>query len=199
MLQVIVLAAGFSSRLGKPKALVRVRGRSLIERTVRLCSTLVPSRIIVVVPPRASRLRAELRNQRPLLAQNPGRARGLSTSVRRGLRQARYSSGVLLLPTDLPQLKRRDLLRLIARWSASRRRVVGRRIGADAGVPLILPRRLYPRAASLSGDAGLRELVHRLPRAQIVLVRLSSADFDVDTPLDLARARRHARRLAPSG
>jgi molybdenum cofactor cytidylyltransferase len=193
-LRIVVLAAGFSARLGKPKALSRVRGMSLIRSTVRLLAPFAASRIIVVAPPRALRIRAELRGHALMFVENPHRAMGLSTSVRRGLLQARYSAAVLLLPLDLARLERRDVARLVARWRGARRRVVARRIGNHGGTPLILPRWLCRQACDISGDAGLKEFVGHLPKKDLVLVDLPSAAFDVDTPHDLERAR---RRMAP--
>jgi molybdenum cofactor cytidylyltransferase len=197
MPRLVVLAAGFSARLGKPKALARVRGLSLIERTLRVLRPFATAPIIVVVPPRAMRLRAELRGHRAVLVANPLRSDGLSSSVRRGLRHARYEAAVLLVPMDLPSLERRDIARLIARWRGARRRVAARRLGAEAAAPLILPRRLYPRALGISGDVGLKSLMRHLPPRDIALVSLASAAFDVDTVRDLERARRHRRPRSP--
>jgi CTP:molybdopterin cytidylyltransferase MocA len=189
----VVLAAGFSARMGRSKALVRVRGVSLIERTLRVLEPSAAAPIIVVVPPRAARLRAEVRGYRAVLVVNPLRRDGLSSSVRRGLRHARYAAAALLVPADLSHLERRDIARLIARWRGARRRVAARRIDGEAAAPLILPRRLFPRALRIAGDVGLKTLVRDLPSPDIVLLSLASAAFDVDTVGDLERARRHAR------
>jgi molybdenum cofactor cytidylyltransferase len=191
--RVIVLAAGFSARLGKPKAFARVRGASLIARTLGVLAPFAAAPIIVVAPPRAQRLRAELRGQRSVLLANARRGEGLSSSVRRGLRYARYEAAVLLVPMDLSHLQRRDIARLIARWRGARRRVTARRIGSEAAAPLILPRRLYPHAQRIAGDVGLKMLVRHLPPQDIALVSLASAAFDVDTARDLESARRHTR------
>ena len=192
-LRIVMLAAGFSARLGQPKALARVRGTSLIGNAVRLLAPLVASRIIVVIPPRAVRIRAELRGQRVTFVENPERANGLSASVRRGLAAARPSAGVLLLPVDLAHLNRRDLERMIARWRGARRRVIARRLGEQGGTPLILPRWMCPRALGIRGDRGLKELVGALPSVHRALLNLPSAEWDVDTPQDLERARRRWR------
>jgi molybdenum cofactor cytidylyltransferase len=191
--RLVVLAAGFSARLGTPKALARIQGVSLIARTLRVLAPFAMAPIIVVVPPRAARLRAELRGHRSVLVANPLRSEGLSSSVRRGLRYARYEAAVLLVPMDLCSLERRDIARLIARWRGARRRIAARRIGAEAASPLILPRRLYRRALGIAGDAGLKALVRNLPPEEIVLVDLPSAALDVDMALDLERARRRPR------
>ena len=101
----------------------------------------------------------------------------------------------MLLPVDLVSLSKADLGRLIARWRGSRRRVVARRIGSGAGTPLILPRWLYASAAQLNGDAGLREVIRRLPSSRPVAAwTWPSSGADVDTPKDLERARRRTTR-----
>jgi molybdenum cofactor cytidylyltransferase len=211
-LQILILAAGFSSRLGRPKALARVRSVSLLRRTLILAARLAPAKIIIVVPRRAARYRIEARRFKVVFAVNPRRADGLSSSVRRGIAQARYSPALLLLPVDLAALRQADLSRLISRWHATRRRVVARFIGArggmardevlreatpHGGVPLILPRRLYSRALAVTGDIGLRELINGLPAEERVLVDLPSAALDVDTPQDLRAARRRRSGISP--
>jgi len=193
-LKIVVLAAGFSRRLGTPKALARIRGVSLLRLTVERLTALSPSPIIVVVPPRSHRYRIELRRQRTLLVENTQRSLGLASSVRAGIRKARYSSGILLLPVDLPALRSPEIRRLIERWRSSPRRVAARRIGAEGGTPLILPSRLYRAALRVQGDIGLRDLIRNLPLDQQALVDLFSAQTDVDTPEDLRNAR---RRMTP--
>jgi molybdenum cofactor cytidylyltransferase len=193
-LGIVVLAAGFSRRLGRAKVSARIGGATLLQTTVRTLAPLARGPIIVVVPPRAARIRAELAGYPVVLTENPCRAAGLSSSVRRGLLQTRYSAAVLLLPADLALLERRDIARLINRWSGARRRVVARRIGARGAAPLILPRRLIPEGLRISGDAGLKGLIQSLAPDTIALVDAPSAAFDVDTPHDLDRARRRARR-----
>jgi len=197
-LQIAILAAGFSSRLGRPKALARIHGVSLLRRTLAVVGRVTGAQVIVVVPPQYVRYRTEARGFDVVFAVNPRRAGGLSTSVQRSISRARYASALLLLPVDTATLQRRDVDRLVSRWRGSARRVIARRIGQhgaspQAGVPLILPRWLYARALDVTGDIGLRELVNRLPPEQRVLVDLPSAAFDIDTPQDLKTARSRLR------
>jgi molybdenum cofactor cytidylyltransferase len=192
-MRVIVLAAGLSSRLGKPKALVHVHGVSLLRRTLELAATLKAARIIVVVPRNAARYRIEARGSEAGFVVNLQRARGLSNSVRRGIFAARFSRALLFLPVDLNNLNQRELARLISRWRAAPRRVIARRIGRRGATPLLLPRWLFARASYLAGDIGLRELINQLPREARVLVDMPSAAADIDTPHDLKKARQSFR------
>jgi molybdenum cofactor cytidylyltransferase len=194
----VVLAAGFSARLGQPKALAQIHGLSVLHRMIRTLSPFrAASSIIVVIPRRAVRYTLGFPRRAVAFVANADRAAGLASSVRVGLDRARYSAGILLLPVDLVDLESRDIARLIARWRGARRRVAARRVEDQAGAPLILPRWLYARAASIAGDAGLRELVRRLPRHAVSLTDLPSAGLDVDTPQDLERARRRTRPFRP--
>ena len=192
--RIVVLAAGSSTRLGSPKTLARVRGTSLIRNTVRLLAPLVHSPIIIVTPARAARLRAELRGLPVRLVQNPQRAQGLSTSVRRGLAAACPAAAVLLLPVDLARFREAGSRRLLSRWRASRRRLVATRFGGYGGARLIVPRWLHAQALTISGDRGLRDLVSRLTPENLTLLKLPTAVADVDTPQDLKRARRRSSR-----
>ena len=193
-LQIVVLAAGLSRRMGRSKALARIHGISLILRTIKVLAPFAANRIIVVTGPRAQRMRVELRGYSISFVANPAHALGLATSVMRGVRASRFSGAVLLLPIDLAELKATDLERLIARWSSSRRRVVARRVDERAAVPLILPRALYPRVCEIGGDVGLRTLLAELPANRRILIDLPSAERDVDTPRELADARRQVHR-----
>jgi molybdenum cofactor cytidylyltransferase len=192
-LQIIVLAAGFSSRLGRPKPLARVHGVSLLRRTLKVASTFGADRIIVVTPRNAGRHRIEARGVNVYWAVNAQRTQGLSSSVRRGIAAARYASAILLLPADLAHLTTRDLFKLVQRWHSAPRRLIARRINLSGATPVILPRWLYARASAVAGDVGLREFVGQLPAHSRVLVDLHSASWDVDTPQDLRDARRRFR------
>jgi molybdenum cofactor cytidylyltransferase len=188
-LNIVVLAAGFSSRLGQPKALARVHGVSLLRRTVTLAAALQAARIIVVAPPAAARYRAQARARNLTVVGNSHRVEGLSSSVKCGVKHAWNGAAVLLLPVDLANLQLRDLRRLVQRWRAAPGRTYATRLGTRGGIPLILPKRLFPLALHARGDTGLRALLAELPPAQRELVELPSAKFDVDTVPDLAAAR----------
>ena len=189
-LGIVVLAAGFSSRLGHPKALATVRGKNLLARTVQVLAPFAATKILVIVPAAAARYRIGISAGTATFGSNRRRATGLSSSVRLGIHLSRYNAATLLLPVDLVHLSKADVGRLIARWRGSRRRVAARRIGTGAGTPLVVPHWLYTKAAQLVGDEGLREVIRRLPPFALSLTDMPSAVTDVDTPDDLERARR---------
>lgn len=186
---IVVLAAGFSARLGRPKALARVHGVSLLTRALKNAQALDAAALIAVIPPNAAQYRLMARGMKVQWIANPERAQGLSSSVRRAIHAARYAPAVLLIPVDLVNLKRRDLARLVRRWRSAPRRLIARRLGRGAAIPVILPRWLFPRALEVVGDIGLREMIEHLRPEQRVLIELASAAQDVDTPQGLSEVR----------
>jgi molybdenum cofactor cytidylyltransferase len=193
-LNILVLAAGLSTRLGTPKPLVRIRGVSLLRRALVLGASLSPHKVFAVVPSRSSSYRQQAAGLSSVcFISNPKRADGLATSVRIGIRRARFAGAILILPVDLYALESRDLVRLLARWSAMPGRSAATQIGAHGGVPLILPARQFPAASQLEGDTGLRNLLSQFTPGP-VLVDLPAAALDIDTLQDLRAARLRWRR-----
>jgi len=191
-LRIAILAAGYSRRMGRPKALIRIHGQSLLRRTAALLAPLVREPVICIVPPRAASYRRELRGLRVELHANPRRAQGLASSVRTALRAARWSSALLCVPVDLAALRQRDVERLLRRTQSASRRVVARRLGSSTrgATPVILPRRYFAAASLVAGDVGLRDFLAMLQAEDLLLIELPSAVWDVDTPADLQQARR---------
>ncbi len=202
-LNVVILAAGFSTRLGRPKRMAKVHGRTLLAR---ILATVAPfgggqRSVAVITPPRAARQTHAAPPGTATFIANPARASGLSSSVRLGLRHARYCAGVLLIPVDLIDISGRDIARLVRRWRGARRRVVAAGVEGLAAPPMIVPHWLFEQARGLTGDQGLRTVVRGLPAEWLIMLTMPSAAADIDTPSDLSRARRTLRpwRSAPSG
>jgi len=194
----VILAAGFSRRLGGSKALARIHGVSLLMRTLRLCAACTALPPLCILPPRAGSAGRELTALGARVVVNRRRAEGLSSSVRLGLDRGRYAAAILWLPVDLAELEYQDLVRLVRRWCGARRKIAARRLGqaasARGGAPMILPKAWFGAAAAVRGDVGLRELLAATPTALLTLVPLPSAELEVDTPADLTRARRRYAR-----
>ena len=186
-LQIVVLAAGFSSRFGRPKAACpRARRQPVAKNAACVALSLGAARIIVVVPRNAARYRVEARGyQGAAGAANARRAQGLSSSVRRGIAEARYASAVLLMPADLIHLKNRELHRLVRRWQSTPRRLIARRIGFSGATPVDFAAMAVSARIDVDRRCRSSRACRELPEGSRVLVDMPSAAQDVDTPQDL--------------
>ena len=186
-LAALVLAAGGSTRLGRPKQLVRLRGEPLLIRTCRMASAVTDGAVIVVLGADALRLRGllERHGNKLTIVHNAAWREGMAGSLRAGLaRVPPGTDGLLILLVDQARVATADLVRLVDRW----RRHSGRRAAAHyqgrAAVPAIIPRRLFAALRSLEGDTGARKLLQGLDG--LSLVAMPTAAFDIDTPQDVA-------------
>jgi molybdenum cofactor cytidylyltransferase len=184
----VVLAAGGSSRLGRPKQRVRYKGRPLLLRAVAAADKTAPGRTLVVLGAHALRSRLVLRRgrDRAIVIHNGRWRDGLAGSLRAGLAALPESArAALVMLCDQPQINAAVIARLIRAWQARPAHAAAAAYAGRVGVPAILPRRFWRQAMRSRGDVGARRLLGTLPA--LARVPMPEALFDVDTPEDLAR------------
>jgi molybdenum cofactor cytidylyltransferase len=183
---VLVLAAGASRRLGRPKQLVRLRHEPLVVRAVRIAAALRPLWVGVVVGAHAGRVAAALAGLRVEVVHARRWRDGLSASLAAGVRRApRRARRLLVVTVDQWQVGAGDLARLLA--AARGPRPAAAAYAGRVGVPAVFPRRLWAALARLHGDRGAQQL---LARGAARGVPLAAAAADLDTPAELAALRR---------
>lgn len=183
MIAVVILAAGGSKRLGRPKQLEVLGGETLLGRAVRVAQEAELGTVVVVLGAQAAKVDRECDLGRAWVVVNSRWAEGMGSSVRVGVELVNgfaEAEGVLLMTCDMPRVTAEHLREL----ATGRDEVVASRYAGRNGVPAYFPRRLFPELMLLSGDAGARELL-REARA----VELEGGECDVDTAEGLERAR----------
>jgi len=187
---VLIPAAGGSTRLGHPKQLVQIEGRSLIRRAAALALSLDPARIHVVLGAHRERIEAELAGLHGLcIHHNPRWPEGMAGSLAVGLQQVRPDCpAVLVLLPDQARVTASDLQPLIAAWHDAPGQPVAAAYAGTFGVPAILPRTLFAGIMALTGDRGARAVL-TAHRDELATVSMPNAAFDLDTPEDEHRLR----------
>jgi len=186
----ILLAAGASTRLGQPKQLVQFEGQPLLRRASQAALASGASPVIVVLGKDAETLTRELKDLPVEAVTNERWQQGMGTSLGCGAgalqRQAPQAAAVLLMVCDQPLITAKHLKMLWERHEATGN-VVAVRHGDLPGVPAIFPAKYIPELARITGDQGARSLLRSLPEGKIELVTLPEAEFDLDSPQDLAK------------
>jgi molybdenum cofactor cytidylyltransferase len=185
----ILLAAGSSRRLARPKMLLRLRGERLVRRQARKALAAQPAGCLVVTGAEHARVVAALRGLPLGIVRNRGYRSGQAASIAAGVRALpRSASHVLILAVDQWALSGTALARLLAR--AARRPLAAEYAGV-LGIPVVFPRSDFPRLCRLTGAAGARTLIE--PGA-VDRFPLPEAAFDLDTAAEARAARRAALR-----
>ena len=189
MIAGIVLAAGKSSRLGRPKQLLPVHGEPLIRHTLRRVLASSLDQVMLVIGHEADEVRDTVADLEVQCVFNPDAAAGQSTSVRAGLvALPPDAEAAVFILGDQPGVDPAVIDALVTAWRTSGRPVVVPRYEDRMGNPVLFDRRVFPELAALEGDTGARPVVrahHDSGDLQVVPVA-GQAPPDVDTEADYA-------------
>lgn len=178
----VVLAAGASRRLGRPKQNIVIAGDTLLCRAVRTSreASLLP--VIVVTRAGSEHSKNLEPDDAVIVATNHEADEGLASSIRYGIAVAMSHgvAGAVILACDQPALCVDHLRALVEDES----RVTGSAYAGSIGVPAYFPAEFFPALLQLRGDAGARKLLINAHAIAAEDLRL-----DIDTEQDLAAAR----------
>ncbi|MDK9557447.1 nucleotidyltransferase family protein [Marinobacter sp. M216] len=184
----LILAAGASSRYGRPKMLLPLAGQEgiLLDRAIELGRVLSKD-VRVVCGAWYPLIRFRCSSQPTAWLRSPDWHQGLSASLATGLASlGPRARGVFVLLADQPLL---DVDSLRAFGEAARF-VPNQPVAADydgrPGVPAYLPRWLWPEVMELEGDCGAGQL---LASVRATRVDIPGVHEDVDTPADWRQIR----------
>jgi molybdenum cofactor cytidylyltransferase len=185
-----VLAAGASTRLGRPKQLVQVDGETLLRRTVRLVGEAGCSPVFVVLGHEAAILADELAGLTASIVVNEEWQMGMASSLKSGLRAVLAVNPaqprVMVLVCDQPRLDPSVLRNLLATHGEKEAAITASCYRGALGVPAIFSRASFSELMELTGDHGARRILERHIE-QVASVDFPGGEFDLDTPEDLAQ------------
>jgi molybdenum cofactor cytidylyltransferase len=189
-LPAIVLAAGASRRLGRPKQLLMHGGETLIERAIRLANEAGAMPIITVLGAHHEIIRAAIAHSDINYIINREWEQGIASSIHAGIAEldavAQDAPGVLILSCDQPRLTVEHLRGLMDAFSAqTETAIVASSYAGAHGVPAVFPRSVFPELLALRGDKGARALLIH-PPCPLIALPFEGGQVDIDLPGDLA-------------
>jgi molybdenum cofactor cytidylyltransferase len=159
-LPALLLAAGASRRLGRPKQLERIDGEPLLRRAARAALEAGFHPVLVVLGSERERVLGALEGLDVAPVFNPLWEEGMASGLRLGVAALPPgAAGVLLLVCDQVALDPGILRRLRAAFDEHPERPAACAYGGTVGVPAILPSASFPALALLRGDTGARALL----------------------------------------
>jgi molybdenum cofactor cytidylyltransferase len=187
----ILLAAGGARRFGSAKQLADFDGKPMAQRALDALDASSVDRVVVVLGARASEIRDALCPGRAELVDCPDWDEGMAASLRCGIALARDADWALVTLADVPSLPTAaiDAIAQAARDAPPGVDAVRASWKGDPGHPVALRASLFPRLRALTGDTGARAVLAGA-RAHTVECSGYGEAPDVDTPEDLAAARR---------
>jgi len=186
----IVLAAGYSSRMGCFKPLLPLGGTTVLERVIALFREADIPDIRVVLGYRAEELMPLLNRAEVPFVLNEGFADGMFSSVLKGFEGLRQSSVDLffLLPVDIPLVRPWTLRRSLQAFSPGVTKVLYPSFLEKRGHPPLMAMEVADQIARMEGAGCLKGALQRF-EAQAIQVEMPDENIlsDMDTPADCRR------------
>lgn len=185
MIAAIILAAGASERMGHPKALLKLRGRTFLETVIDGCEASGASRCVVVLGPDRDKVLSQVDLGDATVVENPTPATGPIASIRIGLTELLNHpvEAVLVWHVDRPHIAVSTVTALMDRFREGGASVVIPEFDGVRGHPVVFARAVFEELMQVSDDEGARAVVRADPsRVAVVPVPDSAVMEDIDTP-----------------
>lgn len=194
MLAALILAAGGSRRLGRPKQLEPWGPTTLLGHVVARARAMPVDEVWVVIGAESERILSEVDLAGCGVIENPEWEDGLASSLRVGLdaltRLSRAEAALILIG-DQPEVAPEVVEGLAAEYTRSRASAIVPKYRYTWGNPVLVDRSLWPRLMSMEGDEGARRLLRAHPEwvQEVWFERLAPRDVDTEADIEELRPR----------
>jgi len=182
----LVLAAGYSRRMGALKPILKLGDKTILERAIGLFRDVGIEDVIVVVGHGASQTIPIVHDCGARAVMNEQFEQGMFSSVQAGVNALRpESEAFFVLPVDIPLVNPLTIKGLLEAYRSGNSRVVIPAFHGKRGHPPLMSARYRNEILSYCGDDGLRGFFRKHNRhSELVEVGDEMILFDLDTPAD---------------
>jgi molybdenum cofactor cytidylyltransferase len=194
MIVAVVLSAGESSRMGRPKALLPIGGVRFIERIVLALRASKVGKIVVVLGHNASGIHQQIVDLGVTIVINRDYRQGQLSSLQAAIRDIEANDpkgeveGILVHLVDHPYITGQLVDLLIDRWFSAKKPIVIPRHRGRRGHPVIFSRTLFPELLQAPLNEGAKAVVHAHREDTLeVDTEDEGITIDIDTPEEYQR------------
>ena len=189
MIVAIILAAGESSRMGRPKALLPIDGMTFIGKIVTALQSTPIARTLVVLGHNAEEMQRHIRDLPVDIVVNPNYKEGQLSSLLAAIREIQSSKdaeavdGILVHLVDHPYVNAGLVTVMIDKFYATKKWIVVPRYHGRRGHPVLFSRSLFAELLAAPLDQGAKSVVHAHREETLeVDTEEEGITIDIDTP-----------------
>ncbi|MDQ0341007.1 molybdenum cofactor cytidylyltransferase [Caldalkalibacillus uzonensis] len=179
---ILVLAAGFSKRMGEQKLLLPIGKESLLRYVVQKAVKAQSSGVVVVLNPNFPQLFDELKNLPVYIVWNPKAHLGLGSSIQYGIQSLPASAeAVTVLLADQPHINLDVIKRVMKTYWDTQAPIVQANYLGQPGHPVLFDKSLFSELMSLKGDRGGKDIINKYKQYQKWVYIPYIPPTDIDT------------------
>lgn len=187
----VILAAGFSTRMGQDKALLAWQGGTFLSSAIHVLQPLTDL-VIVVAGANEENLEPIVNVEAAFLAHNPFPERGQFSSLQRGLEEVlnrgRDAAILTLVDRPAPNAQTVELLKNEFLKASDQVWAVVPEFGGKHGHPIVIGREMIEAFLRAAANSNARDVEHaRQDNIQYLPVSDAFVAINVDTPEDLEK------------
>lgn len=184
---IIILAAGGSSRLGRPKQLLSYRGKTLLQHSIDSAKEAGSRQVIVVLGSGKELIENKINSSGIEIAENSNWESGISSSIKAGINAlnnlAPDVDALILMVCDQPFTDSNILKKLLSKQRESGKAIVGCSYENTKGTPALFHSSFFPELLSLTGDSGAKKMFEKYEEVAS-FVSFQDGGIDIDTSED---------------
>ncbi|AKD04205.1 nucleotidyltransferase family protein [Pontibacter korlensis] len=185
----VLLAAGASTRLGKPKQNLLYEGKTLLQRAIHTANRSLCTRVIVVLSANTSGALPDDLSKSIFSVQNEAWEEGMASSIRCGLEKVLAVEpeveSCMFMVCDQPFVEEQLLHEMMLAKQQSGKGIVASAYAETLGTPVLFDRKYFKELLSLQGQEGAKKIIMR-HRIDAVPISFPLGTIDIDTVEDYA-------------
>jgi molybdenum cofactor cytidylyltransferase len=182
----IILAAGYSSRMGTLKPMLKLGGETILERVIRLFRDSGIEDVIVVVGHGAKETMPIVHDCGARAVMNEQFEQGMFSSIQEGVSALKPEwEAFFVLPVDIPLVRTQTIRDLLKAYRCGSSKIVAPVFRGKRGHPPLISTTYRNQILLYSGDDGLRGFFGKHDQfSEQAEVADEMILFDLDTPAD---------------
>ena len=172
-------------RLGKPKQLLEINGKTLIRRICEMALSVQANDVLVITGAQSEKISASIADLPLTIVHNEDWEEGMASSIRAGILelQRRKADAALILLCDQIRVNQILLQHMINKIHETECTIVCCRYGGRLGTPAAFQQSLFERLLELKGNRGAKQIIES--SADKKIIEFPGGELDIDQPADL--------------
>ena len=182
---IVILAAGGSRRMGKPKQLLLYHGVTFVEHAFQVAQQVFESQVCIVLGAAAETITAAVPMIKDYTIINKNWQQGMGTSIGVGL-QAIVSkfpelTAVMFMTADQLFVTSSHLRNMLGSFNAGTNKIIVSSYQDTEGTPALFGKKYFNELLQLKTDKGAKDIIREYSY-DVSRLKLEKGEIDIDTP-----------------